>query len=159
MRLLRLRISRRQTLLGLLAAPVTLTGCGGASANEPPAIAYGEDRCARCGMIISDARHAAGLVQGDKTLTFDDAGEMIATVQEQASSSDRVWVHDFATSTWIDGASAFYVTSPRAATPMGSGVVAFADRANAAAYAAAKGGAMMTYREIETNWTLPTRVA
>lgn len=152
------RISRRQTVFALLAAPLTLTGCGGGtSANAPPAIAYGETPCARCGMIISEARHAAGLAAKDAILTFDDTGEMIATVQERGSSSSRVWVHDFATATWIDGVTAFYVASPRAATPMGSGVVAFADRSQADAHAAANGGAVMTYREIETNWTLPAR--
>jgi nitrous oxide reductase accessory protein NosL len=152
------RISRRQTLLGMLAAPLALAGCGGgASANEPPAIAYGETPCARCGMIIFEPRHAAGLVAGDEISTFDDTGEMIATVQERGASSGRVWVHDFANAAWIDGGAAFYGASPHATTPMGTGVVAFADRTKAVAYAAANGGATMTFQEMQTNWAMPAR--
>jgi len=46
------------TLSGLL-----LGACGGRQgALQPPEIYYGQDTCARCGMLISDPRFAAALL-------------------------------------------------------------------------------------------------
>ena len=130
-------LSRRRALLGLLAAPLALQGCAGpARADRPPDIALGEDRCSRCGMVVSEERHAAGFVPtGDgETEIFDDAGELVASLREAGFPDGRGWVHD-AGGAWVDGTTAYYVAGPPAKTPMGTGLVAFGRRADAVAHA------------------------
>jgi copper chaperone NosL len=146
-------IDRRTLLLGLAAA---LTACGEQrSANDPPKIAYGKDLCARCRMIISDERYAAGLVdpEGDQ-LTFDDIGEMIATVQGEGLQSRRVWVSDYESRAWVDGTQAWYAVSPSVMTPMGTGVTAFETREAAETFAAANEGTVMAWTEMLETWTI-----
>src|SRR5262245_16948176 len=61
-----------------IAGAALLGGCERASTDSPPAIAYGRDECAHCGMIISDDRFAAALIVRDGAqshpLLFDDIG-------------------------------------------------------------------------------------
>ena len=152
-------LNRRTLMLGV--AGVTLVGCGGgASADDPPKISYGKDTCARCRMIISEERQAAGLVagNGDRTL-FDDTGEMIATVQEEGLSSRRVWVHDYRSEDWIDGTKASFVASADVMTPMGTGVVAFTERAAADEFAASHGTTALTWDEVLQNWQIDTTMS
>lgn len=153
-------LPRRRFLLGVLGAPLVLQGCGGeaASVDQPPEIAYGRETCDRCGMIISEARFAAGLVpERGEVLLFDDTGEMIATVQEQGLASRRVWVHDYATEAWGDGTTASYIVSPTVMTPMGTGVATFLERPAAEAFAAANQGTVMAWAEMLERWTIPDR--
>lgn len=141
----------------LLLASLLLVGCGGSDgAEQPPAIAYGQDICSRCGMIISEERHAAGLVDasGEQDV-FDDAGEMVAFVQEEGLGDRRVWVHDFESLEWIDGTTAYYVASPDTTTPMATGLVAFATREAAEAYSSQHAGTVMTWDEVLNSWTPP----
>jgi copper chaperone NosL len=150
---------RRGLLLG--AAALTLTACGGAAgAADPPKIAYGKDACARCRMIISEERLAAGLVAagGAKTL-FDDIGELVATVQEEGRDRRRVWVHDYETRAWMDGTTASYVASADVMTPMGTGVVAFTERARADEFAGAHGTTAMSWDDILQNWQIDKRMS
>ncbi|MCC6314027.1 MAG: nitrous oxide reductase accessory protein NosL, partial [Thermomicrobiales bacterium] len=153
---------RRRVLLGLLAAPLLLSGCGPeqASAMDPPRIDYGRVTCDRCGMIVTDERHAAGLVEetGDAAI-FDDAGELIATVQEQQLGSRRAWVHDYPSSRWIDGVTALYAVGKGVTSPMGTGVVAFAERKPAEAFAAEQGAVVMTWDEVLADWTPDPRMS
>ncbi|MBX5445554.1 nitrous oxide reductase accessory protein NosL [Sphaerobacter sp.] len=147
---------RLHWLVLLLLGSVLLVGCGGNDPDKPPEIAYGRDTCARCGMIISEERHAAGLVDASgKQDVFDDAGEMVAFVQEHGLGDRRVWVHDFDSQEWIDGTTAFYVASPDATTPMGTGLVAFATRESAEAYSRDHAGTVMTWDEVLSSWTPP----
>lgn len=146
-------ITRRALLLSLAA--VALTACGEeADASKPPDLKLGKDTCHRCGMMISEERHAAALVdkKGDAQL-FDDTGEMLMTAQEEGVNDRHVWVHDFDSgSTWIDGTKAFYVASKNVMTPMGTGVVAFAERRKAEVLATAQAGTTMDWNEMLTKW-------
>ena len=153
------RVNRRTLLLGLAA--VALTGCGeDASADEPPKVSYGSDLCARCRMIVSEERFAAGLVDGEGEATvFDDAGELVATVQDEGLNERRVWVHDYGSSNWLDGTAAFFVASPTAMTPMGTGVLACEARAAADEFAAANQGTVMTWDQILRDWEIEARMS
>lgn len=125
-------ITRRALLISLAA--VALTACGqAADAGKPPTLKLGRETCHRCGMIISEERHAAALVdKKGNALLFDDTGEMVMTAQKDGVGDHRIWAHDFADGkTWIDGTRAFYVLSDKIMTPMGTGVVAFAAREKA----------------------------
>ena len=57
----------------LTAFCLVLSACSPKSAEpQPPEIAYGQDTCDACGMIISDAKFAAAtlLTSGEATLTL-----------------------------------------------------------------------------------------
>jgi copper chaperone NosL len=120
------------------AAALALAGCGGdpADAAVPPEISYGRDTCDNCGMIISDERYASGLVAPDgATTVFDDMGEMMRVVADEGLSERRAWVHDWNSVEWIDATTAVFVRGAPETTPMGTGLIAFAKREDATAFA------------------------
>lgn len=143
-------------LLGpLLLLGALLAACGGANGKDPPKISYGKDVCSRCGMIITEEKLASGLVATDgKSRTFDDPGEMIATVQAEGLNGDRAWVHDFTTVQWIDATTAYYVVSEEVVTPMATGVVAFSTREAAADFEASRAGVVMSWDDMLTKWVM-----
>lgn len=126
--------------LVILAVAVLLTGAVACSSDvdfdTPPEIAYGEEICHECGMIISEARFAAAYITLDgEVRKFDDAGGMI---QHHINANEDVtvfWLHDFNSEEWIRSEDAVLLATEEVQTPMGHGVVAFADEASARAYA------------------------
>jgi copper chaperone NosL len=149
-------ITRRQLLASGVALPFVLIGCGekGASADEPPDIDLGRDSCQRCGMIISEERFASGIVDsnGDAHV-FDDAGEMVATIQEEKLGDRKAWVHGFPSLEWMNAAEAWYVVTMEIPTPMGSGVFPFDTENEAGSFAAEQDGTVYSWEELLTNWT------
>jgi nitrous oxide reductase accessory protein NosL len=106
-------------------------------------------------MIISDERFAAGLVDAHaKATLFDDTGELIVTVQSDGLNDRRAWVHDYGSGDWIDATTAFYVDAHDIITPMGTGVVAFADHGAAASHAADHAGTVRDWNGMMTEWTM-----
>lgn len=118
--------------LGLLFATVLLSlavaACSGAAnTEEPPAIAYGQDVCDRCNMIISEEKYAAGYwTKAGEARRFDDIGGMIAQLQEAPEDVASLWVHDYHTAQWIPAEEATYLLDKTLMTPMGFGIAAFA---------------------------------
>jgi len=122
-------------------AVAAAAGCGGGAdpARTPPTIAYGEDVCAACGMIVSDPRYAAALVvqeepAGTRTLLFDDLGELFAYERERPQLRVlRRWVRDAASSVesasdpsaWLALEEAWCVFAESLQTPMATGVAAY----------------------------------
>jgi copper chaperone NosL len=108
-----------------------LVGCGqAANTSEPPKILYGQDVCDRCNMIISEEKYAAAYwTQAGEARRFDDIGGMLAHITENTEEVVSYWVHDFETGEWIRAEEAFYVADSDLITPMGFGIVAFADEA------------------------------
>ena len=154
-------ITRRRLLGAMLGGAVVLAtgaGCGDDTdaSEKPPKVAYGEDQCDRCHMIISEERFAAGLVDqsGDARL-FDDAGEMVITVQEEGGLGEqRAWVHDYDSKQWVDATTAFYVDSHKVVSPMGTGIAAFARRDAADAFAGQNAGTVRDWQQMLTMWTM-----
>jgi copper chaperone NosL len=144
-------ISIRVFLLSLAALSLTLlVACGsGPDLDEPPEIRYGEDVCDRCLMIINEARYAAAYVtpEGDARL-FDDIGGMAASIDEAPEEVAVFWVHDYDTEEWLKAKKAFYVESDDLLTPMGFGIIAFADEGRAEEWAAAQAGILRSYSEL-----------
>lgn len=110
---------------------------GGAEAGEPR-IRYGAERCARCGMIISDVRFAAAWREpSGSERHFDDIGCMAVDTRERhPDAATRQWVHDFENEAWLAAAGAVYVVAAKIASPMGYGVAAGATREGAERIAA-----------------------
>lgn len=134
-------------LLGL--ATVLLVACGSeVDFDQPPEIVYGEDVCERCSMIINEARYAAAYMTEDgQAHLFDDIGGMLA--HHKAVTEDVVvfWVHDFDSEDWLKAGEAYYVKGDHI-TPMGFGIVAFAQGQRAEAWAAEQGGMVVTFDEL-----------
>src|SRR5262245_2220232 len=117
-----------RTVLGLVM--LLAAGCA-AQADGPPEIVLDRSACSHCGMLISDARHAAALRGADgSTRVFDDIG-CLRNAAGTAASGVRVWVHDASDESWIDGADAIFIVSSEVRTPMEGGVLAFRRAADA----------------------------
>ncbi len=139
--------------LGLLflTAGWLLAACGrGAAEPQPPEIAYGEDVCEACGMIIDDARFAAASLTTDGRMhKFDDIGDMFAYQRAHPEEQVRAWfVHDYTSETWLRGEAAFYAVSSQVASPMGHGIAAFEDRAAAEAFARERNGEALAFDDL-----------
>lgn len=121
---------------GLFRAPglvllLSLAGCGRGTAEGPPQIRYGSEVCQECRMLITEERFAAAVrtEKGDFE-KFDDLGCLIRYETEKGRGEKR-WVRSFNTAGWLDLDQAVVARSPDLATPMGSGLAAFATREEA----------------------------
>ena len=145
------RVSRRPVggLLLFCFIVVLLAACGSeVDFDEPPEIVYGEDVCERCSMIINEARYAAAYMTGDgEAHRFDDIGGMLAGYEEVGEDVVVFWVHDFDSEDWLKADQAHYVKGDHI-TPMGFGIIAFADLERTEAWAAEEGGMVMTFAEL-----------
>ena len=117
--------------------------------DEPPHIIYGQDVCDRCNMIISEARFAAAYmtIQGEMR-HFDDIGDLLAHDQAVNEDVHLYWVHDFHSQEWIKANEAAFVLNPGLITPMGWGLAAFADPAEANAYATQNDGTVTAFADL-----------
>lgn len=124
--------------------------CGGTDPDVPPEISYGRDVCDECGMIISEARFAAAYRRPDGDVRkFDDVGDMVVYGRKTGElSRARPWVHDYRTRKWLDARKAWYVASDAVDTPMGRGVVAFAKKSSAEAFAKERRGAVLDWKDL-----------
>jgi len=118
-----------------------VAACGG-GAPGPAALDTRHDACAWCRMTVSQPRFAAQLVApGEEPRFFDDLG----CLADHLRSSRTVprgavaYLADHRTGAWVDAATSVIVRCPALATPMASGLVAFADAASRAADVAASG--------------------
>jgi copper chaperone NosL len=149
-------VTRRQFLS--MAGGVAVLGAAGAAgflllpADEEetglPQIKFGKQPCARCGMIIADARFAAAWRDpAGKARVFDDPGCMLLDQIELApGEGTQYWVSDYVGESFIDAASAVFVFSTAIKSPMAYGVAAFATTDGAEAAARKLGGD-------STDWT------
>lgn len=121
----------------LLSAGWLFSSCRSApDFSQPPEIIYGEDACERCYMIINEARYAAAYMTSDgESRLFDDIGGMLAHFEDLGEDVTVFWVHDFETEAWLEADQAYFVESDHL-TPMGYGIVAFADESRAESWAA-----------------------
>lgn len=118
-----------------LTAALIFSACA-RSGSDLPAIHYGRDACARCGMIIGEERFASGYIGTDgETVAFDDLGEFLAAVSKDPALVAKSYVHDAQDGRWLRASQAVFVKLSGLATPMGSGYAAFSSEAEAKDYA------------------------
>ena len=148
------------TFICIVCIMVT-AACGGPTITPelPPEIAYGEDVCDQCNMIISDERYAAGLVVEVEPgryehRIFDDIGDLLVYEQEHVDELTvaAYYVHDYGSKEWIDGRSAFYISSDELLTPMGFGLAAAAQEPEAQALADEWNGVVLTFDELHAQF-------
>jgi copper chaperone NosL len=155
---------RAVALAALLVAP----SCGRDEVSGPPELRVGRDECVWCGMLIAEDRCATGALverRGRREhVLFDDLGcllDLEAEPPEDLAVVER-WVRDYGRRTWVAAADAQYLLADheRLRTPMASGMVAFATRAEAERAQAEHGGrivgaeALAAYRKawLEARW-------
>lgn len=133
-----------------------LPGCLQEPEVAPPELRLGREECAECGMLVAEDRcSSALLVDRDgrrRHLVFDDIGCMID--HERAGGIEGSilgrWVHDYGTKTWVEaGAATFLMADPESLkTPMASGIVACASRADAERMAKEHPGSLGDWMEL-----------
>lgn len=135
---------RRMVAIALMLAG--LVACARPSGPRPPDIAYGKDPCANCGMLINDPRFAAAYVtRNGQARLFDDIGCMIDYYRDHPEDVAAFYVRDFEGGEWIEADRAVLVLAPDVPTPMGYGLLAFATRDRAEAFARDHGGQVMDW--------------
>jgi copper chaperone NosL len=129
----------------LLVSFLLLTACSQQiDTEQAPAIAYGEDVCENCSMIISDERFAAAYWTADGVARrFDDIGGMVEYHQDRGEDVATFWVHDYPTGEWVRAESATFVLNKEMQTPMGFGIAACANEEQAKALAYGEEGAVV----------------
>jgi nitrous oxide reductase accessory protein NosL len=102
---------------------------GERQSNGLPAISWNEERCANCGMVISDHRYAAAWIRaGGAEEHFDDMGCMLAMLVDGAIADEtEYFARAFDSDAWLDARTAAYVRSDALRSPMAYGIAAFAD--------------------------------
>jgi len=118
--------------------------------DEPPEILYGEDSCDECAMIINEPRYAASYVtEGGDVRRFDDIGGMLLHDHKMQEDVFVYWVHDRNSEEWIKAKDSILVLDADLITPMGWGLAAFAQIADAEDYVSEHGGTLGTFAEIQ----------
>lgn len=143
----------RWKLLLVATLAFILAACGTAANAEPapPDIHYGEDVCEFCGMIASEERFAAAYLTADgHHHVFDDIGDLVKSHLQLQEDVTAFFVHDHDDKSWIRAETATFVLSEDLATPMLSGLAAFATEAAAQAFATEIGGRTFAFETLLT---------
>jgi copper chaperone NosL len=140
---------RLRVLAGWLVT-LLLAACGGQPGELPaPEIAYGQDLCEACGMLIDQPQLAAATVGTDGAARkFDEIGDMLRYHAEHPTAQVEAWfVHDYETEAWLRAEGAYFVYSADLHTPMAHGLAAFATEAAAQAFAAERQTEVLSFDE------------
>lgn len=133
-----------------------LAGCGEQEA-QPAAIVEGVDTCDVCHMSILDDHNATQIVlQGGKTLKFDDIGCMHQWTEENGTEQVQAqFVRDYLSKEWLHYEEATFAYDPSYSTPMGYGIYSFKDRSEAEAFVQQQGtGTVMSAKDLVNHtWT------
>jgi hypothetical protein len=144
--------------LGLpLLAIVAVVVLWPAPRTGPVAIAYGRDTCAHCRMHLTQPGFAGELRDARGVLTkYDDVGCMLRAMAALHSEVPEAWVEDHVTAELVPLLATTLVQLRPSDTPMGSGLVAFANADAAAAFARAHDGETVPLEALLHD---PTRLA
>jgi copper chaperone NosL len=105
--------------------------------------------CSSCRMAISQKQFAAQLFDAEENVyKFDDVACMLRFLKQREMKPVAVFVADYETREWMKGSSALFVRTDRVQTPMGGGLLAFADAVRADAAAGAFGTPVLRPGEI-----------
>lgn len=115
----------------------------------PEPIAYGKDGCARCHMIISQPGFGGEIRGDDGAISkYDDLGCMLVALWRKHRAVHDAWVEDQAGGGFVSLTAAVFVRDSALATPMGYGVLAFADAGVAARFAKDRGGEVVALGDL-----------
>lgn len=89
--------------------------------------------CAECGMTVNpDSKFSAEVITTDgKKMFFCDIGDMLRHFRSDRGKLKIVYVKDYKSGAWIEGAKAYYVFDKRFSTPMSWSIAAFREESEA----------------------------
>jgi copper chaperone NosL len=117
--------------------------------SGPEPIVWGEDTCAACRMILTRPGFAGQMRDAAGRLSrYDDVGCLVRAAAGVHPETRDAWVEDHDGAGWVPLREAHVVRAERADTPMGHGLVAFADAGAARRFAARLGGEVVALDEI-----------
>jgi copper chaperone NosL len=120
-----------------------------APASGPQEIVYGRDTCARCRMILSQPGFAGEVRDAKGALAkYDDVGCMLEAMRAHRGVMPEAWVEDHAGRGFVPLLAATLVHAPAVGTPMGHGIVAFADASAARTFAARHAGEVVALEDL-----------
>lgn len=141
---------------GALAAVGAVAGYSLLPEDEKPTglprIKFGNEKCARCSMLIGDERFASAWRDAKaKELHFDDIGCMVLhTGERNPGPGTQFWVSDYEQKTWLAVAGATFVISAAIKSPMSYGIAAVASQEAARALAESAKGQLAAWDELPT---------
>lgn len=148
-----MKTARSVWCVAALLALIVLAGCRQVvDTSQPPEIAYGQDVCDNCNMLISEEKFAAAYWTADgEARRFDDVGEMLSYMETNPEEIASAWVHDVNSAEWLLAQEAFFVINSGLMTPMATGIVACAteDAAQALAFGQ-ENAAVLSFDELQT---------
>ena len=109
--------------IAVIALVVSVIARGREVPDGPQPVAWNQQACAHCRMLVGEPAHAAQLITaGGDVLFFDDPGCLMTYLDQHAVAIHRLWFHDRASERWLGADAAGFV--PGATTPMGFGLAA-----------------------------------
>ncbi len=98
---------------------------------------------------MSEWRFASELIDSDGVAhKFDDLACLLAFRRQHRFVTAAAYVVDYDSRQWIDAFRAHFVRSAEFSTPMGGGIIAFADRAAAERQAGARHTSVLRFSEL-----------
>lgn len=127
----RIRARRLLASTALAAALLVIASCR-RPGDGPPSIVVDRTACSHCGMLISELAYAAAYQPaGSEGRVFDDIGCLVQAAGKETGTAIRFWFHDVSSGEWIEGDAATFAAAADIRTPMGGGILAFRDPADA----------------------------
>lgn len=125
---------------------------------DPPEIRYGQD-ISEMGMFVVDPRYTVATLpeKSEEWLLFDDIGELFKYRDVHNDAAFQVmWVNDYHDEDWLPAEDAWYLESTELNSPMGWGVAAFREEADARTMQQDIGGELLKWEDVEERaWIAP----
>lgn len=136
-----------------IAAAALLIFFSSCSAEAEP-FAYGKDVCEDCKMTIMEPRFGAEIITNKgRIFKFDDVHCVANYIQKdkikQKDIKQTLFIDYNKENTFVDGSSAFFVTSSKLKSPMNSNSAAFATKEEAGKKAAETGGKVSDWKALQ----------
>ena len=125
-----------------------------ACTTNPEPFAFGKDVCEDCKMTIMEPRFGAEIITTKgRIFKFDDVHCVDNYIQKgkikEAEIKQTLFIDYNKENSFVDGATAFFVTSPQIKSPMNSNSAAFATQAEADKKAAETGGKVSDWKTLQ----------
>lgn len=152
MDMMRKAVKKGWILASVMICLVVLAACGKQQSVQPQPIDEAVDTCAQCHMAVKNNGYAAQYVTADgKSVKFDDIGCLYKYRKDHSEEKiAETFIQDSQTKEWVTLKDASYVYAMDVPTPMGYGIHAFKDKAEAEAFMKERGmGQLLTYDQLQ----------
>ncbi|WP_089153084.1 nitrous oxide reductase accessory protein NosL [Algoriphagus marinus] len=142
-----------KTLFTFLFLLTILASCS----TDPRPIAFGEDLCHHCKMMLVDPKFGAEVVtEKGKIFVFDDTNCLISFLENtetELADLKHILVVDYQNSgSLLEATTSFYLKSEEFRTPMNSQVIAFSHYDSLKSFKKTSGGVYLAWGELVTQF-------